>query len=300
MIMDAELAEVARQLVPSDLTDPAAARAGNRARHALDPVPVDWQQLQVSDRAVAGGVPVRLYRPPGVERPPVVVWVHGGSFMLGDLDSSDALCAEMAVAAGALVVNVDYRLAPEHPAPAGLHDAYAVLEWVAGEGDIDPARIAIAGQSAGGCLAAGCALLARDRGGPGLVYQLLAYPALDDRLRTRSARQMPDSPVITSDSIAIMWKVYLAGGAADGYIAPARTEDLSGLPPTLIVTAEQDPLRDEAIEYATRLQESGVDTVLHDVPGTFHGFDTVAPEAAISRRTREFYLSALAERLRSP
>jgi acetyl esterase len=298
MIMDPELASAAAELVHSDLHDPAAARAGNRSRHAHDELPAQWSQLLVTDATVAGGVPVRLYRPAATGGPlPAVVWLHGGSFILGDLDGSDALCARISLATGALVVNVDYRLAPEHPCPAGLHDAYAVLEWVAGEPGVDPARIAIAGSSAGGCLAAGCALLARDRGGPRLAYQLLTYPALDDRCRTESARHTRDSPVITSESIALMWKIYLAGGAADGYIAPARAEDLSGLPPTLIVVAELDPLRDEAIDYARRLRESGVDIELHDVAGTFHGYDTVAPAAAISRRTTEFYLRALAERL---
>jgi acetyl esterase/lipase len=296
MIMDAELAAAARELVRSDLSDPVAARANNQARHARDVLPGEWSQLRVVDRTVAG-VPVRLYHPPGNGKPPAVVWLHGGAFMLGDLDSSDALCARIAGAAGALVVSVDYRLAPEHPCPAGLHDAYAVLEWVAAEPGVDPARIAVAGSSAGGCLAAGCALLARDRGELRLAYQLLTYPVLDDRCRTRSARETHDSPVITSESIAQMWEIYLAGGAADEYAAPARAADLSGLPPALIVVAELDPLRDEAIEYAARLRESGVDVVLHNVPGTFHGFDTVAPEAAISRRTMDFYLRTLAERL---
>jgi acetyl esterase/lipase len=300
--MDAELAAVARQLVRSDLGDPASARANGRARHAAEALPEEWNRLEVTDRVVPGGVPVRLYRPPGPGPLPAVVWLHGGSFILGDLDASDALCSRISAAAGALVVNVGYRLAPEHPCPAGLRDACAAMDWVASaarELNVDPARTALAGTSAGACLAVGTALLARDRGRSPPAYQLLTYPVLDDRCSTASARGFPDSPVITSESIELMWKTYLAGGVADEYVAPARAADLSGLPPTLIVVAEQDPLRDEAIDYATRLAQSGVDVVLHDVPGTFHGFDTLAPDAAISRRTREFYLSALAERLRA-
>ncbi|WAL63637.1 alpha/beta hydrolase [Amycolatopsis cynarae] len=302
VLLDPELAAAAVDLPPGNLADPAAARALNRERHAARPAYPGRDRLEVTERRLDGDVPVpvRLYRPRGRDGIPAVVWLHGGAFILGDLDATDALCARISDEAGALVVNVDYRLAPEHPCPAGLDDSVAALDWVAahaGDLGVDPARIAIAGASAGGCLAAGVALKARDRGGPPLAFQLLVYPVLDDRCATASARETVPAPVFDARSNVVMWRTYLAGRTPDAYAAPARAEDLSGLPPAMIVVAELDPLRDEAIEYANRLSAAGVEVILEDVPGTFHGFDAVVPDAAVSRRVTDFYVRTLAERL---
>ncbi|HEY3483381.1 MAG TPA: alpha/beta hydrolase, partial [Streptomyces sp.] len=227
-------------------------------------------------------------------------WLHGGAFSLGDLDASDAWCAQISDRVGAVVVNVDYRLAPEHPYPAGLTDSYAALEWLtspAGHLGVDAARIAVAGSSAGGCLAAGVALLARDREGPAIRHQLLIYPVLDDRCATASARHAVDVPVFTAASNRTMWEVYLAGGPVDGYAAPARAENLSELPSAFVLAAQHDPLLDEAIEYAGRLAAAGVRVDLRVAAGAFHGFDAVVPHAAVSRRAQDACLGALAREL---
>lgn len=298
---DPELAAVAPDLPPSDLTDPAGARARNRERHAVDPGYPGRHRLAIAEHRIpgpAGDVPVRIYRPKDATGPlPAVLWLHGGSFMLGDLDASDGVCAEIADRAGAVVVNVDYRLAPEHPCPAGLEDCDAALRWLAddtGRLGVDRERIAIAGSSAGGCLAAGVALMARDRGWPRPAGQVLLYPVLDDRAATGSARSMVDVPVFTAESNRVMWRSYLAGAAADGYRAPARAADLTGLPPTYLLLAEHDPLRDEGLDYAARLLAAGVPVDLRLAAGTFHGFDSVAPATAIARRERAAYVAALA------
>jgi acetyl esterase/lipase len=204
-------------------------------------------------------------------------------------------------AADAVVVSVEYRLAPEHPFPAGLEDCYAALVWLAAEAralGVDPARIAVMGQSAGGGLAAGLALLARDRGGPRLCCQLLGIPELDHRLETASMREFVDTPLWNRPNAIMSWRHYLGEppGEVSPYASPAIAKDLRGLPPAYVSTMEFDPLRDEGIEYALRLLQAGVPVELHQYPGTFHGSGLVAG-AAVSRRAQAEWLDALARGL---
>jgi acetyl esterase/lipase len=255
------------------------------------------------DRTIAGvdgnEIPIRVYSPPRQDGAPVpaVLFIHGGGFVVGDLDTEHAGAASTADALGVVVVSVDYRLAPEHPFPAGLEDCYAALQWLAkeaGELGVDAERIAVFGQSAGGGLAAGLALLARDRGGPSLCFQLLGIPELDDRLETPSMVAFTDTPMWSRPSAERSWRYYL-GDAANGdtppYAAPARAEDLSGLPAAYVSTSEYDPLRDEGITYALRLLQAGVSVELHQFAGTFHG-STILP-AEVSRRQQAEMTDAL-------
>ncbi|GAB3256100.1 alpha/beta hydrolase [Nocardioides dilutus] len=225
-------------------------------------------------------VRVRRYRPADPAGPlPALVYFHGGGFVVGSLDLYDADCRRIAAEVGAVVVSVDYRLAPEHPFPAPLEDCYAALLWVAenaAELGVDPDRIGVGGESAGGGLAAGVSLLARDRGGPRLCLQFLGIPELDDRLETGSMRALGiDSPITTIANGEISWDSYLGPGVrgtdlVSPYAAPARATDLAGLPPALVTAYELDALRDEDVAYAQRLLSAGVPTELHVYPGAFH------------------------------
>ncbi|MCF7547780.1 alpha/beta hydrolase [Pseudonocardia sp. WMMC193] len=228
----------------------------------------------------AGDVPVRIYTPPGSDTQgplPVLVYYHGGGWVIGDLDSHDGLCRSIAARSGALVVAVDYRLAPEHRFPAAVDDSFAALTWVAekiGDYGGDPTRLAVGGDSAGGNLSAVVAQLAKQRGGPVLRFQLLVYPAVD---------RFDDSPSMTENALGpllsrawIEWFLgcYLSSPdeGLDPRVSPALTEDLSGLPPALVITAEFDPLRDQGAAYAGRLRRAGVDATLLPVDGMIHGF----------------------------
>ena len=213
----------------------------------------------------------------------------------------------MAADLEAVVCSVEYRLAPEHPYPAAIEDCYAALAWFsanAAELGVDPDRIAISGQSAGGGLAAGTALLARDRGGPALCFQLLDIPELDHRLATPSMTQFVDTPLWNRPNAVVSWTWYLGPdfdgpGSADVpiYASPSVADDLSGLPPAFVSVMEFDPLRDEGIDYAARLLEAGVSTELHAYPGTFHG-SSLVQEAAVSKQSARDAFAALGKALR--
>lgn len=263
--------------------------------------------VTVSDRVVGAGVPVRIYVPKDRREPsPAVVYFHGGAFAIGDLDFEHPRCLEMAKLTNAVVISVDYRLAPEHPFPAGLDDCFAAFTWtvgVAAELRIDVSRIAVAGASAGGALATAVALMARDRGGPRPAFQLLLYPVTDDRMVTPSMSAFIDTPGWNRKNSEHMWSHYL--GPQRGrevpspYAAPMRATDLRGLPPAYVMTAEIDALRDEGIHYAQRLVEAGIPTELHHYPGTFHGFDTLA-NAEVSHRSRAEHYAVLRRALALP
>ncbi|HEV7470769.1 MAG TPA: alpha/beta hydrolase [Pseudonocardia sp.] len=278
-----------------DVSDIPAARATMKELRAGLPVP-DETGISVTDVTVPGpaGAPdvtLRIYRPDEVTGPIGIYDVHGGGFILGDIDASHAGNVALARAVGAVVVTVEYRLAPEAPFPAPLEDAYAGLVWFAehaADYGVEPARIAIHGISAGGGLCAGLALLARDRGGPAIAFQYLGVPEVDDRLTTPSMTAFTDTPIWNRPNAIVSWDSYLGEGVPGSadvspYAAPARATDLSGLPPAYVSTMAFDPLRDEGIAYGLALLAAGVPVELHLFPGTFHG-STLIEGAAISQR----------------
>jgi acetyl esterase len=225
----------------------------------------------------AGKVPIRIYLPTQTDPLPVLVYFHGGGWVLGTLESADAICRRLANATPCAVVAVDYRLAPEHRFPAALDDCYAVTRWVASHADelgLDARRLAVGGDSAGGNLAAAVTQLARARGGPSLAFQLLVYPALQHGADTASMRESSDPSLFDRASAAWCWSHYLAD-EVDGnspLASPLRASDLRGLPPALVLTAEYDPLRDEGEQYAERLAAAGVPTETIRFEGIAHGF----------------------------
>jgi acetyl esterase len=233
-----------------------------------------WQE-QV---AVEGGhIGVRLYRTRGEARRPAVMYLHGGGWVLGDLEHSDALCRHLAVGTGFVVINVDYRLAPEHRYPTAAKDSFAAFRWAierAGLLGIDPGRIAVAGGSAGGNLAAAVTLMARDAGEPRPAAQLLAYPCLEDACSSPSYAEFGEGHIVATEDMRWYWRQYLEhdGQGAEPLACPLKAKDLSGLPPALIITAECDPIRDDGERYAARLREAGVPVILSRYPGTLHGF----------------------------
>jgi acetyl esterase len=237
-------------------------------------------------------VPVRVYRPEGLAKDaPALIFIHGGGFVMGDISSRDPLCLGLAHHGQCAVISVDYRLAPEHPFPAGFDDCYAALEWLAQapvETNLCPAKIAVCGISAGGGLAAALALKSRDQKGPALAHQFLIIPDVDDRLITDSSHRIHDTRVWDRSTAEVSWQMYLGvsyGGDVSPYAAPARATDLSGLPPATVLVEDLDILRDEGVDYANRLNNAGVRTELHVYPGTFHGHFGMVPEAAVSQRT---------------
>ena len=241
--------------------------------------------LRVENRAIPGAdgdIPVRIYTPKSSAPLPVLVYFHGGGWVLGDLDAADPICRSLANGAECVVVSADYRLAPEHKFPVAVEDAFAATRWVAQNaaaigGDTD--RIAVAGDSAGGNLAAAVALMARDRGEPHLAYQLLIYPVTQYGFDTESYRQYERGYGLSKDDMVWFWDRYLPR-AADGqnsYASPLLAGSLSHLPPALIVTAECDVLRDEAEAYAARLEKAGVPVRLWRYDGMIHNFIGLAP-----------------------
>ncbi|MDA0634228.1 alpha/beta hydrolase [Nonomuraea sp. MCN248] len=283
--MDPELEAFIPLFPRADLTDPIAERESFAALATALPPP-DTANLDVENRTVPADpdVPVRIYRPHQAQG--AIVWLHGGGFVMGDLETEHPWAARLADASGATVISVGYRLAPENPFPAALDDACAVLAWAAGHAaglGIDPERIAVGGHSAGGGLAAATALRARDERGPAIRFQLLNQPGLDDRQETWSARNFTDTPWMNRDKVTASWRHYLGSTPATPYAAPARAADLSGLPPAYIATAELCPNRDEEIAYALRLLQAGVSVELHQWPGTFHGSQAIL-SAEVSRR----------------
>jgi len=229
-----------------------------------------------------GELPLRVYTPEGAGPFPVLVYFHGGGYVLGNLDMVDSICRTLANAVECVVVSVEYRLAPEYKFPAAVEDGYAATMWAwenaaAINGDVS--RIAIGGESAGGNLAAVVALMARDRSQPSLIYQLLIYPiANHTSLSTESRRLYGENYFLTTDSIEWFAKQYLPAGSdsTNAYASPLLAEDLTNLPPGLIITAEYDPLRDEGEAYGDRLQKAGVAVKVSRYPGTIHGFINLA------------------------
>lgn len=257
-----------------------------RAQVAAGRVPIPPEPVaRVEDRTTpgpAGEIPVRIYAPEADALLPALVYFHGGGFVIGNIESHDNVCRRLANDGQCAVISVDYRLAPEHHFPAAADDAYAATAWVAGhaaEIGVDGARVAVGGDSAGGNLAAVAALMARDRGGPTIVFQLLVYPVTDFDFGTDSYRNHADGYFLTADSMRWFWGHYLAR-LEDGrspYASPLEADDLSGLPPALVITAEYDCLIDEGEAYASRLRGAGVPVTYSVYDGMVHGFWTMAP-----------------------
>ncbi len=245
-------------------------RYGALCRHFGRPHPAG---LTTSDDRIAGpggDVPVRWYRPAAARPDAVGVFLHGGGWTVGDLDSHDSIVADLASDSRVAMVAVDYRLAPEHPYPAALDDAWCVLQAVAARPGIG--RVVLVGDSAGANLAAALTLKARAAGGPILAGQVLIYPALGTDAETPSYRERADAPVLTTAAMIAFWRLYCGFPAPDALAAPLLADDLSGLPPAFLVACEADPLRDDAVVYAERLAAAGVAATLRREPALCHGF----------------------------
>ena len=253
-------------------------------------------------------VMLRIYRPDGLVAPaPALLWMHGGGFIIGDPTQDEASSAAFATSLGIVVAAVTYRLAPDAPFPAPLDDCYAGLKGLyanAAALGVDPERIAVGGNSAGGGLAAGLALLAHDRREVPVRFQLLVYPMLDDRTVTRTDIDASALRVWSVESNRYGWTSYLGqapgSDAVSPYAAPARRAELAGLPPAWIGVGTLDLFHDEDVAYATRLEAAGVACDLTVIPGAYHGFDVIAPKAAVSRAFRDAQLQALRAALAIP
>jgi acetyl esterase len=263
---------------------PFSALTPQQAREAVVADVVNWDPPEpvslIEERSVPGprgAIPIRVYVPFGSGPFPVLVYYHGGGWVLCDISTHQGICTTIANAAGCVVVSVDYRLAPEHKYPAAAEDAYAVLQWVAENAarlQGDPRRVAVAGDSAGGNLAAAACLMARDRAGRQPTLQLLIYPVTDCSFDTPSYRENAEGYGLTLDDMQWFWGHYLTR-EEDGrqpYASPLRAADLSGLPPALVLTAEYDPLRDEGEAYAARLRQAAVQVSLVRYEGLIHAF----------------------------
>lgn len=267
---------LASRLLPSGVVTRRTLRPIRRMERLMKGGPA-YVEYEVSPTAS-----VLVYRPPTLEgRSPAVLWVHGGGLVIGTPHQDEAAMREIADDLGVVVGLVRYRLAPEHPAPAAVEDCYAALVWLAMQDDVDPDRVAVAGASAGGGLAAATALMARDRGGPSLALQLLVYPMLDDRTAARPDDQEEHRRVWDRAANHIGWSAYLgveAGSpdpAVPEYAVPARASDLSGLPPAWLGVGTLDLFHDEDLAYAARLRAAGIEARTLVVPGAFHGFDAL-------------------------
>lgn len=242
------------------------------------------------------GTGIRLYRPPGTDAPtPALLWIHGGGYVIGDAAQDDALCRRYVQRLGITVAAVDYRLAPEFPYPTPLEDSYRALTWLAALPAVDAERIAIGGASAGGGLAAALAFLARDRAEVAPVLQLLSYPMLDDRT-VDPALDDPRFRLWDTASNRIGWQSYL-GGADREVAVPARRTDLTGLAPAWVGVGTLDLFHGEDLAYAAALTAAGVPCQLYEAPGAFHGFDRLAPKAAVSRGYFDSKCAALCDAL---
>jgi acetyl esterase/lipase len=299
--LDPELRPALEQMPPLDITreNVAQIRAAMAARRLPSAVEVDSEHASVATQD--GAVDVYIYRKTSRPHQPALLWIHGGGYLLGSAQDERArvIAAELDIT----VVSVDYRLAPEHPFPAGPEDCLAALEWMIREAaslGIDPTRLAIGGASAGGGMSAGVALMNRDRANHPLRLQLLLYPMIDNLHDTESG-QYENHPIWNQGTSFRAWEMYLNGTpglAASPYAAAARATDLAGLPPAYICVGSEDLFRDEDVEYARRLIAAGVPCELTVFPGLYHGGDMFVPGAAVSRRLQRSFLAALADALR--
>ncbi len=270
-------------------------------------IPADTlvENITIPGQAEQTKIRLRVYKPKSIVAPtPVLIWMHGGGYVLGKPEQDDGSCAQYVRELGITVVSVDYRCAPKHPFPAGLEDCYSALKWVESHSEelgIDTNRIAIGGASAGGGLAAALIQLAHDRQEIAPVFQLLIYPMLDDRTVLRTDIDDRNNVTWSQKSNRFGWECYLGKpcGAEDVpvYSVPARREDLSGLPPAWIGVGSLDVFHDEDSAYAQRLKECGIECEMDIVPGAFHGFDVFDPKLSIVQDFRKSQITALREHL---
>ncbi len=270
---------------------------------ALSESAVGPEVARVEALTVADGVPARVYRPPlpASDPPPLLVWFHGGGWVIGDLDTADPTARDLCAGTGFVVVSVDYPLAPEHPFPAAPEACWSATSWLAqhaGELGAAADRIAVAGDSAGANLAAVTTLLARDRGGPTIGFQLLVYPVTDLLATYPSIRENGEGYLLTRNMMEWFTGHYLGGDGGDGAASeptasPIYAGDLAGLPPALVITAEFDPLRDEGEAYAERLRLAGVPTTTSRYDGMIHGFFAMTAIAEDARRAVAEAVAAL-------
>ncbi|MCC3292166.1 alpha/beta hydrolase [Arthrobacter sp. zg-Y1110] len=246
------------------------------------------------------GIPLRVFSPAGTGPHPAIYWIHGGGMIAGSIEGDTSYCADLCARTGAVVVAVDYRLAPEHQFPAPLDDVTAGLRWLFASADalsVDPQRVAVAGSSAGGGLAAALTLRNRDSGGPAIAFQYLMYPMLDSSHTSGSAVEFAEIPTWNAAHSRFAWECYLGGSPASAHAVPALAEDLRSLPPTLIQVGELDLFRDEDISFAARLLQAGVPTELHVYPGAYHGFELNCPDSYVGARSLRDRDRALARAL---
>jgi acetyl esterase/lipase len=258
-----------------------------------------WIPARDVDVQPVGPITVRVHRPvPNGEPRAALLWVHGGGYVLGSAAQDDSICRHFAEALGVVVAAVEYRLAPEHRFPVPLHDCYAALAWLAGQGYVDPARVAVGGASAGGGLAAAVALLVQERGEMELAFQLLSYPMIDDRTAARTDIDGSMFRLWNNKANRFGWQSYTGhrpgSGDIGGLAAPARYDDLSALPPAWVGIGTLDLFYEESLAYVGRLRAAGVACQLDVVAGAFHGFDMVRPKAGVSRQYRSAQVAALA------
>ena len=286
------------QMPPTNFKNLPAARAASKQMMAAmkTQMPV-IPDIVTEDRTIPGpkgspNVIVRIYRP---EKQagllPALLWIHGGGYILGDIDQEDTTTKQFTLAGECVVVSVEYRLAPEHPYPAPLEDCYAALKWLsshAGELKVDRSRVAIGGASAGGGLAAGLAVLARDRAEVKTIFQLLVYPMIDDCNIAPPSDTLPDALFWTRENNLIGWRSYLGcepgGEGISCYASAFRASNLEGLPAAYIAVGDIDLFAQEDIGYSRRLIAAGVPTELHVYPGGCHAFDMLVPDADVSKR----------------
>ncbi len=281
MPLDPQAQKVIEQLAalgfpPAHTVSPEQARINAKMR----PRTAGPEVARVENRRIPGpgpDIPVRIYTPAGAGPFPILVWFHGGGWVIGDLDMADPTARHLSAGAGCVVISVDYRRAPETKFPGAADDCYVATQWAAKHAvqiKGDPDRIAVGGDSAGGNLAAAVSLMARDRSGPALVFQLLVYPVTHCDYTTSSYQSYADGYLLSRDGMKWYWDHYLQNpaDARHPYAAPLVAQNLSGLPPALVITAECDPLCDEGAAYARRLPEAGVPTTYSRYDGMMHGF----------------------------
>lgn len=271
----------------------------NRMKKMVDFKPVEM--FKITNRHVKTpdfDIPIRIYQPIEGEKLPILMFFHGGGFVIGNLDTHDLICRRLAALVKCLVVSVDYRLAPEHKFPAAPNDCYAATVWAYEHADEikgDQTRIAVCGDSAGGNLATVISMMARDQGGPKITYQVLIYPTTDGTQSSPSVDQMGEGFILTKKLMVWFLNHYKDNQTEikDPYFSPLFAEDLSNLPPALIITAEYDPLKDEGKKYAERLRESGVPVIFKEFKGMVHVFFAMPKFLKKARQAQELVAKEL-------